>query len=110
MNPRRITGLLVATLVLHLAFAAQAARCSVPVASGQDHHSSHQSSSRNHRQHDAPSVPACCQALTSCSLTVDLRSSSIPFLDVAVGPGPDLLPICASSSRTATPEAPPPRV
>src|SRR3989442_2600652 len=100
MNPRRITCLLVATLVLHLASAAQEARCVVPIAPSHDHHASH---------HSSTSLPPCSKALTSCSLTVELCTNLSILPDNAMIPRPNLHPPCANRTPPTIPEVPLPR-
>jgi len=61
-------------LILHLGFIARESHCAPEHAdSGTHHHHNPQPQHPSHSEHQtAPTIPPCCQALTSCSLTVDV--------------------------------------
>src|SRR6266566_3824278 len=112
VKTRRLGGLVVGALMLHLGFVAQAAQCLAPSLAPHSHHpsGSHQSSAPEQQHHKTPSLPVCCQALTSCSPTVVLGRDALALTSIAVSARRVISPLDSTTSRTAAPEAPPPRV
>jgi len=98
--------------MLHLGFVAQAAQCFAPSLAPHSHHpsGSHRSSAPDRQHHKASSLPVCCQALTSCSPTVALGSDALTLTSITVSARGVIPPLDPTTSRTAAPEAPPPRV
>ena len=108
---RRLGGLIVGALVLHLGFVAQDATCLASSPGPHSHHfsGSHKSSAPGQQPHTAPSLPVCCQALTSCSPTIALGREVSKLTSIAVRARPVISPLDPTTSRTTAPEAPPPR-
>src|SRR5437899_13066040 len=106
---RRLGGLIVGALVLHLGFVAQDATCLASSPAPHSHHSrgSHQSSAPDQQPHKAPSLPVCCQALTSCSPTIALGRDALTLTSIPVSARCIIAPLATTTSRTASPEAPP---
>src|SRR5438309_6790985 len=89
---------------------AQDATCLASSPAPHSHHSrgSHQSSAPDQQPHKAPSLPVCCQALTSCSPTIALGRDVNRLTSIVVSARPVVSSLDATTSRTATPVAPPP--
>jgi len=104
-------GALLAALVLNLGFTAQESRCvcehGKPMPAGHGHHGQQQRLSQ-HQDH-APAIPLCCQALTSCSVTITASQATAPIVNPIAHGQPGLATDVWGQSRAPTPDTPPPR-
>ena len=126
MRPRLSLGILTAILMVHLTLVGSDRVCADHGVAGPHPASSERSSedAPDHDHHGAtsadagadddecrmPTRPRCCEALASCSVSVDVSSGSNDLdtrglLAVAIGRSPVIL-----QSHPAGPEPPPPRV
>src|SRR6266404_541167 len=107
---RRAVAFSAAILILRLGFVAGESRC----VRGHDTSGKTPVPSQHHK-HDsenptAPTVPVCCQALTSCSLIVDVTRPVAARVEGPTGTRPQFAAIRTQGQPTSGPEAPPPRV
>src|SRR6267378_4245760 len=104
MSLRRGIALSAIVLILRLGFVAGESRC-IP---------GHDAPSQHHKHHSenptAPTVPVCCQALTSCSLIVDVTRPAAARVERPTAARPQFAAIRTQGQLTSGPEAPPPRV
>jgi hypothetical protein len=106
---RQAVAFTATALILHLGFVAAESRC-IP-----EHEASEgtPASTGHHQQHSeeppAQTIPVCCQALTSCALTVDVTSPDATFLGGSTIGRNAGAPLGSLLSRNAAPEAPPPK-
>src|SRR6266850_3263973 len=103
MSRRRGIALSAIVLILRLGFVAGESRC-VP---------GHDAPSQHHKQQShgptAPTLPVCCQALTSCALTADVtRAGTAPVGGSTTSRGSGSA-FRYALSRSTAPDAPPPR-
>jgi hypothetical protein len=122
MAARRVAGIAVALLMMHLTFVGADFACAqhgTTSAVGHEHAMAH------HQAHaiavhvedagsgqppcEIPSQPQCCQALTSCTIAAaldgDSRSTSVPFAHVGIASALMRAPL----SRIVAPDPPPPK-
>jgi hypothetical protein len=114
---RRLTGFLTALLLVHLTLVGADLTCAKHGVHGAAHASQPDRSS--HPDHDAPahddstcevpSLPACCEALASCSVSIaeerSTESGDLSHLAAGVLSGADDTP----TSWTLEPDPPPPK-
>src|SRR5439155_21283277 len=97
-------------LVLRLGFVAGESRC-LPA---HDAPGTTPIPAQHHKQHSenptAPTVPVCCQALTSCALAVDVTRAEVAPLGGSTADRGACALFGSPLSRTTAPEAPPPRL
>src|SRR6267154_2446925 len=97
-------------LILRLGFVAGESRC-LP---GHDATGKTPVPSHRHQQQaqnpTAPTVPLCCQALTSCALVVDVTRADAAPRGGSTARCSARAPVGQQQSRNTAPEAPPPRV
>ncbi len=121
MTARRMAGLLIAILMLHLTVVGASVRCAQgsELTVGGHHangdHAGMVSHARAHtaaqnQSHHVPAQPECCRAMTACALTVALREeapcgSDLPRDDAIIA-----RLMSAPRSPVASPDTPPPKV
>jgi len=101
---RRAVAFSAAILILRLGFVAGESRC-VPGHDAPSQHHKHRSENPT-----PPTVPVCCQALTSCSLIVDVTRPAAARVERPTGTRPQLAAIRTQGQLTSGPEAPPPEL
>ena len=121
---RRLTGLLTSLLLLHLTLVGADLTCAKHGVHGAAHvsqagtspHAGHHhgppqpaGADENDTSCEVPTLPACCQALASCGVSIadeqSAESGDLSHLALGVLPGADDIP----ASWTLEPDPPPPK-
>lgn len=103
MSLRQAVALTASVLILHLGFVAQEARCTQEVPAPSNHHEHSQTPTPK------PDLPVCCQALTSCAVSVAVTSPPLTVLGGSIASRLAGAKLTRPHSYSATPEAPPPK-